>query len=158
MEADTVYQGCLPSCKLHCRSLTIRPKFKVCRLHMQITRSQDCAHVLCNLEITCSILRLECNLGIPRMCNAISRLHKFSNCTNSQIAWNICMYVYMYVCMYVCMCVYVCMYVCVCMYFYMLICSGFTIEFPSFLSCTKNLATKWYDRPGQPRHPLITSV
>ena len=36
--------------------------------------------MLLNLEIACSVSRLERNLGILRMRNAISRLRKFSNC------------------------------------------------------------------------------
>ena len=42
-----------------------------------------CIRNLRNLKIahySCTISRLECNLGILRMCNAISRLRKFSDC------------------------------------------------------------------------------
>ena len=44
------------------------------RLRMQITRSRDCAHVLHNLKVGCVISRLEHNLRVLRMHNAISRL------------------------------------------------------------------------------------
>ena len=43
-----------------------------------------CMRNLHNLKIvhySCTISRLECNLGILRMHNAILRLHKFSDCT-----------------------------------------------------------------------------
>ena len=43
MEVDTAYQGCLPSCELHNRSLTVR-RTVACG-------SWDCAHALHNLEI-----------------------------------------------------------------------------------------------------------
>ena len=61
MEADAAYQGCLPSCELHSRSLAVRHTGKVYRLRMRVTQSPDCAQVLHNL-------------GILRMRNAISRL------------------------------------------------------------------------------------
>ena len=65
-EADAAYQ-----------SLSgLQAKFKVSRMRMQITQSWDCAHVV----ITCAISRLEHNLGIPRVGNAVSRLRKFPDC------------------------------------------------------------------------------
>ena len=78
MEAGAGYQGCLPSCELHIhnrRSLSgglAKWKFV------------DCTCKLCNLEIAhvCyAISRLEHNLRILRMRNAISRLRRFSACT-----------------------------------------------------------------------------
>ena len=45
-----------------------------------------------NLEIVhvCyTISRLECNLRILRMCNAISRLRKFSDCTEHILKWSL---------------------------------------------------------------------
>ena len=51
-------------------------KVQVSRMRMQITQSWDCAHVV----ITCAISRLEHNLGIPRVGNAVSRLRKFPDC------------------------------------------------------------------------------
>ena len=80
MEVDAAYQGCLPSCELHSRSLTVGRTGKVRRLRTRVTQSPDCAHVLRNLQIACAISRLERNLGILRMRNAISRLRKFSDC------------------------------------------------------------------------------
>ena len=68
----------------HSRSLTVRRHSMKVRLRMeisQITRSWDCTRVLRNLEIGCTHSRLEHNLKILGMCNAISRLHKFSDCT-----------------------------------------------------------------------------
>ena len=50
-----------------------------CRRFLAVFYPIVCMHNLCNLKIThysCIILRLECNLGILRMCNAISRLCK----------------------------------------------------------------------------------
>ena len=77
MEAGAGYQGCLPSCELHIhsrRSLSGVPaKWKFV----------DCASKLRDLEIAhvCyAISRLECNLRILRMRNAILRLHKFPDC------------------------------------------------------------------------------
>ena len=49
----TAYQGCLPSCELHSRSLAVE-RTVACDLeiaHPRFTQSQDCAHVLRNLEI-----------------------------------------------------------------------------------------------------------
>ena len=51
MEADAAYQGCLPSCELHSRSLAVR---RTCAsdleiVHMWFTQSWDCAHALRNL-------------------------------------------------------------------------------------------------------------
>ena len=51
MEVDAAYQGCLPSCELHSRSLTVGRTGKVRRLRTRVTQSPDCAHVLRNLEI-----------------------------------------------------------------------------------------------------------
>ena len=61
MEVDAAYQGCLPSCELHSRSLTVGRTGKVCRLRTRVTQSPDCAHILRNLQIA-------------HMCYAISRL------------------------------------------------------------------------------------
>ena len=58
---DAAYQGCLPSCKLHSKSLWH------CQACRQSSKFIDCK-------------RLERNLRILRMCSAISRLHKFSDC------------------------------------------------------------------------------
>ena len=61
MKADDAYQGYLPCCELHShdsRPLTVRRysmKVRRYRLHTQITRSWDCASLLCNLEIGCAI-------------------------------------------------------------------------------------------------------
>ena len=43
--ADAAYQGCLPSCELHSRSLIVEHTGKVCRLRMQIMQSWDCTRV-----------------------------------------------------------------------------------------------------------------
>ena len=61
MEVDAAYQGCLPSCELHSRSLTVGRTGKVRRLRTHVTQSPDCARVLRNLQIA-------------HMCYAISRL------------------------------------------------------------------------------------
>ena len=74
MQADVSYQGCLPSCKLHSRSLTVGHTGKVCRLRMW---SWDCAHVLHNLQIASAIWGIwECAT-------------QSWDCANYQIAWNI---------------------------------------------------------------------
>ena len=74
MEADAAYQGCLPSCELHSRSLTVG------RTCVQ-AKFVDCAHAISRLH-TCVTQSLDClrNLGILRMRNTISRLRKFSDC------------------------------------------------------------------------------
>ena len=63
------------TCTVDCSLSGVLAKLKVRRLLMQITRSRDCVCVLRNLEIGYA-----CNLRILRMCNAILRLCKFSNC------------------------------------------------------------------------------
>ena len=74
MEANNTFQGCLPSYELHrhdSRSLTVRRhsmKVRRYRLHMQITRSWDCACLLCNFRICAT---------------------QFRDCTYCQIARNI---------------------------------------------------------------------
>ena len=62
MEAYTTYQGCLPSCELHSRSLAVG-------------RSWDCAHMLRNPEIAYTISGFwECaTQSQDNLCNAISR-------------------------------------------------------------------------------------
>jgi len=51
-------------------------------LHSQIAfaQSRDCANVLRNLKMKCTISRFVRNFRILRMRSAISRLHKFLNC------------------------------------------------------------------------------
>jgi len=88
MEADAAYQSCLPSCELHIhsRSLTFRctGKVEIRRLRMQIytiSRLRTCLTQLCAQSRDWNtISRLECNLRILRMRNAILRLRKFSDC------------------------------------------------------------------------------
>ena len=104
IEADTSYQGCLPSCKLHSRSLAVKHTGKVCRLHMQIMRSGDCGHVLHNLKIAhtdcthviqfpdCAHMlhNLESDLEIACSISGFWECATQSwDCTNSQIARNI---------------------------------------------------------------------
>ena len=87
MHAILFRDGCLPSCELHSRSLTVRRKVAC--------RSWDCAHVVYAISrlrkhVVYAISRLhtrvtqswDClrNLGILWMCNTISRLHKFPDC------------------------------------------------------------------------------
>ena len=83
MEVDAAYQGCLPSCKLHSRSLAVRctgacdleiahMRYAISRLRTCVTQSRDCLR----------------NLGIPRMRNAISRLCKFPDCTEHKYLIN----------------------------------------------------------------------
>ena len=76
-EADTAYQGCLPSCKLHSRP------FWHCQAYRQSSNIVDCTsishnleigHVLCNLQTACSISRFEHNLRILRMIVQILKL------------------------------------------------------------------------------------
>ena len=95
MEADTAYQGYLPSCKLHSRSLTVG-RTGACDLeiaHMwftqsrdcaRVTQSRDCAHVLRNPEIGCTISGF-------REYATQSR-----DCANSQIARNIYIHTYIH--------------------------------------------------------------
>ena len=81
MEAGTAYQGCLPSCKLHSRSLTVVSTGKVRRLRTCVTQSPDCTHViqspdcLLNVEIRTQSRDSEnaqCNLEIVQ----VLRLHR----------------------------------------------------------------------------------
>jgi len=81
IEPDTAYQGYLQSCELWSRLLTVRltGKFKVRRLHMQVTRSWDCApDWQCNHEIGTQSWDSEsaqCNLEnvqIPRVCKTLT--------------------------------------------------------------------------------------
>ena len=69
MEVDAAYHGCLPSCELHSTSLAVG-RTVACG-------SWDCAHVLRNPEIACSVSGFQ-------ECATQSR-----DCTNSQIARNI---------------------------------------------------------------------
>ena len=82
--AGAGYQGCLPSCKLQIHSR--------CSLSGGLAKWKfvDCACKLRDLEIAhvCyAISRLERNLRILRMRNAISRLRKFSDCAEHIHAW-----------------------------------------------------------------------
>ena len=69
MEVDAAYHGCLPSCELHSTSLAVG-RTVACG-------SWDCAHVLRNPEIACSVSGFQ-------ECATQSR-----DCTNFQIARNI---------------------------------------------------------------------
>ena len=60
----------------HSKSLTVRHYSMKVRLRMEITQSWDCTRVLCNLEIGCTLSRLEHNLRILRMCNIISKMRR----------------------------------------------------------------------------------
>ena len=82
MKSGTGYQGYLPSCELHIHSR------RSLSGGLAKWKFVDCTCKLCDLEIAhvcyeigCTITRLERNLRIPRMRNAISRLRKFSDCT-----------------------------------------------------------------------------
>ena len=86
MEADAAYQGCLPSCKLHSRSLAVKHTAKFVDCTCDLETAHTC-YAISRLR-TCVMQSPDCllNLGILRMRNAISRLRKFSDCTE-QIHW-----------------------------------------------------------------------
>ena len=68
------------TCTVDCSLSGILAKLEIRRLRIKITWSRDFACVLRNLKIGCAISRFECNLRILRMCKAIPRLCKFSDC------------------------------------------------------------------------------
>ena len=83
MEAGAGYQGCLPSCELHIHSRhslagrLAKWKFVDCACKLRNLKIAHVWYALSRLRNS----RLECNLRILRMRNAISRLRKFSDCT-----------------------------------------------------------------------------
>ena len=83
------YQGCLPSCELHSRSLAVGGT-GACDLeiaHTWLTQSRDCAHVLRISRLHTRVTQSQDSENAQR----ISRLHKFSDCTEhirTLFAWS----------------------------------------------------------------------
>ena len=65
MEADAAYQGCLPSCELHSRSLAVGRTGKVRRLCTCVTQSPDCTDSQIARNIY-TVLSRDCNPEIAQ--------------------------------------------------------------------------------------------
>ena len=105
MEADSAYQGCPTSCKLHSRSIAVgrigtcdleiaHTCYTISRLRTRATQSPDCAHVLHNLEIvhTCYAISgfWECATQSQEFSDCAKRIHISPNsvvcCTSHSLS------------------------------------------------------------------------